>query len=77
LKNAYIVFTTSADAVYGCYSLVTHSQVTCLSNNVFCIPWQSLALLDSRQVQYRFANQDDLVNVHPIWNFSEPKPQPD
>jgi len=71
LKNAYIVFETRQDAVFGFYSLVTHSQVTRFSNDVFCIPWRSLALLDERHVQYRFANEDDLADAHPIWNFSD------
>ena len=75
LRNAYIIFQSREDSVFGFYSLVTHSQVTRLSNDVFCVPWSSLQMLDERQVQYRFATEDDLTDAHPIWIVSESKPR--
>lgn len=70
MKNAYIKFRTVEDGVLGFEALMAHSPVSRLSNDVFCIPWRSLALLDARQVSYTFANEDDLINAQPIWNFA-------
>jgi len=70
VRNAYIKFRTLEDCVLGFQELVTHSPVSRLSNDVFCIPWGSLALLDAREVAYTFANEDDLTNAQPIWNFA-------
>jgi hypothetical protein len=59
------------DSMRGCHELVTHSQVTHLSNDVYCVPWDSLTLLSAQQVEYTFATDEDLANAHPIWNFAE------
>lgn len=63
LRNAYIIFRTAEDRAQGCEQLLPHSPVTRLSNDVFCIPWKSLALLDACLVEYTFATQDDLSNA--------------
>ena len=70
LRNAYIKFRTAEDRAQGCAELLPHSPVTRLSNDVFCIPWKSLALLDACQIEYTFASQDDLSNARPLWNFA-------
>lgn len=70
MKNAYIKFRTTEDRTMGCDELIAHSYVSLLSNDVYCIPWGSLALLDARQIGYTFANQDDLTNARPIWKFA-------
>lgn len=70
VRNAYIKFRTAEDRTQGCEELLTQSQVTRLSNDVFCIPWNSLAILDARQVDYTFANEDDLFDARPLWNFA-------
>lgn len=70
LWNAYIIFRTAEDRAQGCEQLLPHSPVTRLSNDVFCIPWKSLALLDACLVEYTFATQDDLSNARPLWNFA-------
>jgi hypothetical protein len=59
--------------VMGFYELVTRSefQFTCLSNDIFCVPWSSLELLDKHQVQYTFATEEALTNAQPIWNIAE------
>ena len=72
MRNAYIKFRTPEDCSRGCDTLVAHSHVSRLSGDIFCIPWHSLEMLDSRQVLYSFATQDDLTNAHPIWNFAAP-----
>ena len=72
MKNAYIKFRTPADCTLGCDTLVAHSHVSRLSGDIFCIPWHSLELLDTREVSYSFATEDDLTNAHPIWNFAAP-----
>ncbi len=69
-RNAYIKFCSAEDRTQGCEELLPHSPVTRLSNDVFCIPWKNLALLDARQVEYIFASQDDLSNARPLWNFA-------
>ncbi len=58
------------DRAQGCAELLPHSPVTRLSNDVFCIPWKSLALLDACGIAYQFASQDDLSNARPVWNFA-------
>jgi hypothetical protein len=73
VRNAYIKFPTKEDRALGFHELVTHSHISRLSNDIFCIPWGSLALLDARQVDYSFANEDDLANAQPIWNFADSK----
>ncbi|MEO7719190.1 MAG: hypothetical protein ABIY70_23575 [Capsulimonas sp.] len=73
VRNAYIKFLSNEDSVLGFYELVTHSQVTRLSNDIYCVPWSSLAILDSRQVEYSFATEEDLTNAHPIWGFAAAK----
>ena len=70
LRNAYIKFCTTEDRAQGCAELLPHSPVSSLSNDVFCIPWKSLLLLDARQVEYTFANEDDLSDARPVWNFA-------
>jgi len=70
LKNAYIKFRTAEDRLLGFDELITHSPVSRLSNDIFCIPWRSLSLLDALQVAYTFANEDDLTNAQPIWRFA-------
>ena len=70
MRNAYIKFRTANDRALGCKELIAHSHVSRLSNDVYCIPWSSLALLDSREVEYTFANEDDLTNARPIWKVA-------
>ncbi len=70
LRNVYIKFRTAEDRTQGCAELLAHSPVASLSNDVFCIPWKSLVLLDARQVEYTFATQDDLSDARPVWNFA-------
>ena len=70
MRNAYIKFRTTEDCTQGCEELIAHSPVSRLSNDVFCIPWKSLALLDALRISYSFANEDDLANAQPIWNFA-------
>ena len=70
MRNAYIKFRTVEDRTTGCEELIAHSHVSSLSNEVYCVPWSSLALLDAKQVGYSFANQDDLTNARPIWKFA-------
>ena len=70
MRNAYIKFRTGEDRRRGCQELVAHSQVSRLSNGVYCIPWSSLALLDDCQLQYSFATEDDLTNAQTIWQFA-------
>jgi len=70
VRNAYIKFRTTTDRALGCEELITHSHVSRLSNDVYCIPWSSLALLDTREVEYTFANEDDLTNARPIWKVA-------
>ena len=70
LRNAYIKFRTAEDRTQGCAELLAHSTVARLSNDVFCIPWKSLALLDACEVEYTFASQDDLSDARPLWNFA-------
>ena len=70
MRNAYIKFRTVEDRVLGFQELVAHSPVSRLSNDVFCIPWGSLALLDALPVAYAFASEDDLTNAQPLWNFA-------
>jgi hypothetical protein len=70
VRNAYIKFRTAEDHAAGCQHLIAHSPVSRLSNDVYCIPWGSLALLDDRQVAYSFASEDDLTNAQPIWKFA-------
>jgi hypothetical protein len=73
VRNAYIKFHTDRDYEQISDDLLTHSPVSRLSNDVFCIPWGSLALLDAREVAYSFASEDDLLDARPIWNFALPK----
>ena len=70
MRNAYIKFRTVEDRALGCEELIAHSQVSRLSNDVYCIPWSSLALLDTCQVEYTFANEDDMTNARPIWKVA-------
>ncbi len=70
MRNAYIKFRTVEDHTRGCEELIAHSHVSRLSNDVYCIPWSSLALLDTRLVGYIFANEDDLTNARPIWKIA-------
>lgn len=70
MRNAYIKFRTKEDRALGCEELIAHSRVSRLSNDVYCIPWSSLALLDTHQVEYTFANEDDLTNARPIWKVA-------
>jgi len=70
IRNAYIIFRTAEDRAQGYAELLPHSPVTRLSNDVFCIPWKNLALLDASQIEYTFASQDDLLSARPVWNFA-------
>jgi len=70
LRNAYIKFRTAEDSLLGFEELIAHCSVSRLSNDVFCIPWRSLSVLDALQVAYTFANEDDLKNAQPIWKFA-------
>ena len=70
MRNAYIKFQTGEDSALGCETLIAHSRVSRLSNDVYCIPWSSLALLDDRCVGYTFASEDDLTNARPIWKIA-------
>lgn len=72
LRNAYIKFQTPEDCALGCNTLAAHSYVSRLTGDIFCIPWKSLELLDSHNVAYSLATEDDLTNAHPVWNFAVP-----
>ena len=73
LRNAYIKFESQEDSVLGLYELVKHSAFSRLTNDIFCVPWSILNLLDARSVQYKFATEDELTEVSPIWNFADTK----
>jgi hypothetical protein len=73
VKHAYIKFNSHEDSEQGFYELVTHSHCTCLSNDVYCVPWSSLALLDARKIQYTFATEEALTDAQPIWKVAEAK----
>ena len=70
MKNAYIKLHEERDCAQMCESLIASSSVSRLSNNVFCVPWCALTLLDDCKIAYSFASEDDLANARPIWNFS-------
>jgi hypothetical protein len=70
LRNAYIKFQTPEDRALGCAELTAHSPVSCLTGDIFCVPWNSLSLLEDSHVAYAFATQDDLTDAHPIWKFA-------
>ena len=70
LRNAYIKFRKAGDYEQMYETLIAYSPISRLSNDVFCIPWGSLALLDARDVAYSFASEDDLANARPLWNFA-------
>ena len=70
MRNAYIKFRSVEDHARGCQELLPKSPVSRLSNDVFCIPWASLALLDAREVSYSFASEDDLTGAQSLWNFA-------
>ncbi|MDQ2686681.1 MAG: hypothetical protein M3Y28_02320 [Armatimonadota bacterium] len=74
MKNAYIKFQCDSDYLGVCEKLSAHSSVSRLSNGVFCIPWNALPLLDTYEVGYSFASEDDLANAQPIWNFASATP---
>ena len=71
MKNAYIKFRTKEDSAIGFDELINHSPISRLSNDIFCIPWTSLEVLDARKVNYAFATDEDLRNAQPIWNFAD------
>lgn len=73
MRNAYIKFATREDGIVGFYELIAHSEVTCLTNEIYCIPWSSLAILDERQINYTFATEDALTNASPVWNVADSK----
>ena len=70
MRNAYIKFRTAEDTLLGFEELIAHCSVSRLSNDVFCIPWRSLSVLDALQIAYIFASEDDLTNAQPIWKFA-------
>ena len=70
MRNAYIKFRTADDASRGFDVLVAHGSISRLSNDIYCIPWDSLAVLDARAVAYGFASEDDLTSAQPLWDFS-------
>lgn len=71
LPNAYIKFESQEDSVLGLYELVKHSAFSRLTNDIFCVPTSILDLLNSRSVKYKFATEDELTEVSPIWNFAD------
>lgn len=75
MRNAYIKFRTDQDCEQLWETLVADSTISRLSNGVFCVPWGSLAFLDARDVEYSFASEADLADVHPIWNVASTKPR--
>jgi hypothetical protein len=70
LKNAYIKFRSREDAVAGFTELVAHYDVSCLTNDIFCVPPVSLERLDSRDVRYSLASEDEIATAQPLWDFS-------
>lgn len=75
VRNAYIKFHSDAEYQQVCEALVAHSPVSRLSNGVFCVPWNTLALLDTSNIGYSFATEADLASAQPIWNFAAPRPR--
>ncbi|MGO8672394.1 MAG: hypothetical protein ACLQVD_13650 [Capsulimonadaceae bacterium] len=75
MKNAYIKFNTPDDAVLGFNELIKHSHCTCLSNDIYCVPWTSLALLDEHQIHYTFASEEAITDAQPLWNIAQSKPR--
>jgi hypothetical protein len=71
VRNAYIKFDSQEDSVLGFYELATHSAFSRLTNDIFCVPWNILQLLDARSVQYKFATEDELTHARPLWNFAD------
>lgn len=74
MRNAYIKFHSDTDYQGVCEKLIAHSPVSRLSNGVFCVPWNALSLLDTNDVGYSFASEDDLAGAQPLWNFASPPP---
>jgi hypothetical protein len=70
LNNAYIKFPSREDAVAGVTELVAHCDLACLSNEIFCVPRDSLRRLDALLVKYSFASEEDLAKAQPIWNLT-------
>jgi len=70
VKNAYIKFSTMEDHAVGFHALVARFSVSRLSNDIYCIPWPSLAVLEDGQIGYQFATEDDLSDAKPLWNFA-------
>lgn len=75
LKNAYIKFASETDSAEGFDEIIKHSHCSRLSNDIYCVPWESLAMLDARDVNYTFATDEDIKTAQPIWNISEKRPR--
>jgi hypothetical protein len=73
VRNAYIKFRTPKDSALGFSELVPHLHFSRLSNDIYCIPWDGVELLNSREIGYSFATEDDLVHARPLWNLSDGK----
>lgn len=73
MKNAYIKFLTDEDRRSAVAVLANEDQIITLSDEIFCVSLQALALLDNSNIGYMQATSDDVTRVGlRTWRFAHP-----
>jgi hypothetical protein len=73
MKNAYIIFLTEEDRASAVSVLANEDQIITLSDEIFCVSLQALALLDGSNIRYMHATSEDVTRVGlRTWRFAHP-----
>ncbi len=64
MQTVYIKFLSDGDRVQGFYELATRARIGSLPGEVYQVPIEALALLDSKHISYRRATDDEVKIAH-------------
>jgi hypothetical protein len=64
MQTVYIRFLSEEDRVQGFYELARRSRIASLPGQLYQVPLEALPLLESQQINYRRATDDEVKTAH-------------
>jgi hypothetical protein len=64
MRTIYIRFLTEEDRVQGFYELARNARISSLPGEIYQIPREALALLESKHIAYRRATDEEVKTAH-------------
>ncbi len=71
MKHAYIKFFSQEEKARGVQELSARTGVVSLDEEIFCIPVDSLAVLNDNKIGYQVASQEEVARAtQRVWRFA-------